>query len=134
MDVAAGVLNFDSDGLGHEMAEACLENLRKEFRGDDWGNNGPGVITRVLKNLCTTRQVSSTVQHSVIRICNWQCPEVLAQRELVSCVSLRFMSVLEHYFVRFLHLSWFLLSPLKLPVKVCLKLLRAEFVKRKSCG
>lgn len=60
--MAAGVLNFDSDGLGHEMAEACLENLRKEFRGDDWGNNGPGVITRVLKKLCKARQVGSTVQ------------------------------------------------------------------------
>jgi len=59
----------------------------------------------------------------------------VAQRELVSCVSVRFVTVLAHYFVRFLHLSWFLPSPLKLPVKVCLKILRAEFVKRnKSCG
>ena len=57
-DVAAGVLNFDSDGLGHEMAEACLDNLRKEFRGNDWGNNGPGVITRVLKKFCRTKHVS----------------------------------------------------------------------------
>ncbi|KAJ9587820.1 hypothetical protein L9F63_018744 [Diploptera punctata] len=56
-DVAAGVLNFESDGLGHEMAEACIENLRKEFRGNDWGNNGPGVITRVLKKICKTRHV-----------------------------------------------------------------------------
>lgn len=56
-DVAAGVLNFHSEGLGHEMAEACLDNLRSEFRGDDWGNNGPGVITRVLKKLCKARRV-----------------------------------------------------------------------------
>jgi len=39
------------------MAEACLDNLRNEFRGDDWGNNGPGVITRVLKKLCRSQQV-----------------------------------------------------------------------------
>jgi hypothetical protein len=24
------------------------------YRGDDWGNNGPGVITRILKNRCYT--------------------------------------------------------------------------------
>ncbi|PNF39914.1 hypothetical protein B7P43_G17240 [Cryptotermes secundus] len=56
-DVAAGVLNFGSEGLGQMMAEACLDNLRSEFRGDDWGNNGPGVITRVLKKLCKAQQV-----------------------------------------------------------------------------
>jgi hypothetical protein len=42
------------------MAEACLDNLRSEFRGDDWGNNGPGVITRVLKKLCKVQQVGAS--------------------------------------------------------------------------
>lgn len=26
--------------------------FRDSFDGDDWGNNGPGVITRVLKKIC----------------------------------------------------------------------------------
>jgi hypothetical protein len=60
---------------------------------------------------------------------------IVAQRALGRGVSLRFMSILVHYFVRFLHLSWFFLSPLKLSVKVCLKVLCAEFVQRnKSSG
>lgn len=35
----------------------CIEDLRKNFRGDNWGNNGPGVITRVLQKLCGTKNV-----------------------------------------------------------------------------
>lgn len=35
-----------------------LLNLSREFQssfdGDDWGNNGPGVITRVLQKICQT--------------------------------------------------------------------------------
>lgn len=44
--VAAGVLSFAPDGLGHQFAEICLDDLRKHFNGHDWGYNGPGVITR----------------------------------------------------------------------------------------
>ncbi|XP_072381532.1 lactosylceramide 4-alpha-galactosyltransferase-like [Diabrotica undecimpunctata] len=51
-DVAAGVISFDPDGKGHIMAEKCLNDLKKNFNGKDWGNNGPGVITRLLVNLC----------------------------------------------------------------------------------
>ncbi|XP_067005166.2 lactosylceramide 4-alpha-galactosyltransferase isoform X1 [Anabrus simplex] len=56
-DVAAGVLNFAHDGVGHEMVTACLEDLRTQFRGDSWGHNGPGVITRVLRQVCGVRKV-----------------------------------------------------------------------------
>ena len=130
-DVAAGVLSFDSDGFGHEMAEACLENLRKEFRGDDWGNNGPGVITRVLKKLCKARQVGSTVQHSLIQICNGQCPE---GRSSASTWSLRVSKLHVCPCPSFCPFPWFLLSPRQLPVKVCQKVLRVEFVQRnQSC-
>ncbi|CAG9865108.1 unnamed protein product [Phyllotreta striolata] len=51
-NVAAGVLSFDSTGKGHEMAEKCVDDLKHNFNGHDWGNNGPGVITRLLKSLC----------------------------------------------------------------------------------
>lgn len=45
-NVAAGVLSFGPDGHGHELAERCLNDLKNHFNGHDWGNNGPGVITR----------------------------------------------------------------------------------------
>lgn len=54
-DVAAGVLGFNSSQLGRRMADACIRDLKKNFRGDDWGNNGPGVITRTLQKMCSTK-------------------------------------------------------------------------------
>ncbi|XP_011301363.1 lactosylceramide 4-alpha-galactosyltransferase isoform X2 [Fopius arisanus] len=54
-DVAAGVLGFGMSGLGRRIADACLRDLKKNFRGDVWGNNGPGVITRTLQKLCATK-------------------------------------------------------------------------------
>ncbi|RZC37848.1 Gb3 synth and/or Gly transf sug domain containing protein, partial [Asbolus verrucosus] len=51
-NVAAGVLSFSSEGTGHELAKLCLEDLRDNFRGSDWGYNGPGVITRLLRRIC----------------------------------------------------------------------------------
>ncbi|XP_055593862.1 lactosylceramide 4-alpha-galactosyltransferase-like [Uranotaenia lowii] len=55
--VAAGVLNFESEGHGHQLAEMCLRDLLINFNGQDWGNNGPGVITRVLKRVCSTQSI-----------------------------------------------------------------------------
>lgn len=57
-DVAAGVLSFSHDGVGHEMAWQCVRDLRRNFRGYDWGSNGPGIITRLLKRVCSTEDVS----------------------------------------------------------------------------
>lgn len=54
-DVAAGVLSFGTTGLGRRMADACLRDLKTNFRGDVWGNNGPGVITRTLQKICATK-------------------------------------------------------------------------------
>ncbi|XP_053695406.1 lactosylceramide 4-alpha-galactosyltransferase [Sabethes cyaneus] len=52
--VAAGVINFEHTGHGRELAEMCVRDLLINFNGQDWGNNGPGVITRVLKQVCGT--------------------------------------------------------------------------------
>lgn len=46
--VAAGVLSFGHDGRGHKWARQALEDLKINFNGNHWGNNGPGVITRYL--------------------------------------------------------------------------------------
>ncbi|XP_001600253.1 lactosylceramide 4-alpha-galactosyltransferase isoform X1 [Nasonia vitripennis] len=52
MDVAAGVIGFGATGLGRRVANACLRDLMRNFRGNLWGNNGPGVITRTLQKFC----------------------------------------------------------------------------------
>lgn len=45
--VAAGVLSFSNDEKGHSFATACLHDLKSSYRYNDWGHNGPGVITRL---------------------------------------------------------------------------------------
>ncbi|KAG7189715.1 hypothetical protein KM043_017383 [Ampulex compressa] len=54
-NVAAGVIGFDVTGMGRQVANACLRDLKKNFRGYIWGNNGPGVITRTLQKFCSTK-------------------------------------------------------------------------------
>jgi lactosylceramide 4-alpha-galactosyltransferase len=52
------VLSFASDGIGHAVADSCVEELRTNFRGDIWVHNGPGLITRVLLKICKCSRVS----------------------------------------------------------------------------
>lgn len=33
-----------------------FSEFERNFDGDDWGTNGPGVITRVLQNVCHTKK------------------------------------------------------------------------------
>lgn len=54
-DVAAGVIGFGMDNLGRRVADACVRDLKRNFKGNVWGNNGPGVITRILQKLCDTK-------------------------------------------------------------------------------
>ncbi|CAK1596552.1 unnamed protein product [Parnassius mnemosyne] len=56
--VATGALAFSRDKIGRRIAAATIREIQTNFRGDDWGHNGPGVITRVLKKMCTTSNVS----------------------------------------------------------------------------
>ena len=65
-DVAAGVMGFGMDDLGRRVAEACLRDLKRNFRGNVWGNNGPGVITRILQKLCATQYVSQILKRIYI--------------------------------------------------------------------
>ncbi|XP_050298941.1 lactosylceramide 4-alpha-galactosyltransferase-like [Anthonomus grandis grandis] len=55
--VAAGILSFNYTGIGHEYATDCLEDLKYNFKGSDWGWNGPGTVTRLLKRLCNVNKV-----------------------------------------------------------------------------
>ncbi|CAG9785959.1 unnamed protein product [Diatraea saccharalis] len=52
--VAAGAMAFSRDSLGRSVAEATVRDIIRNYRGDVWGHNGPGVITRVLKEMCST--------------------------------------------------------------------------------
>ncbi|EDV99385.1 lactosylceramide 4-alpha-galactosyltransferase [Drosophila grimshawi] len=56
--LAAGVMSLAPTGFGHEIAEACLRDFQQNFDGSDWGNNGPGVITRVAQHICGTKDIS----------------------------------------------------------------------------
>ncbi|XP_017024672.1 lactosylceramide 4-alpha-galactosyltransferase [Drosophila kikkawai] len=55
--LAAGVMSLAATGFGHEIAESCLRDLQLNFDGKDWGNNGPGVITRVAQKICGTKDI-----------------------------------------------------------------------------
>ncbi|RZC35541.1 lactosylceramide 4-alpha-galactosyltransferase, partial [Asbolus verrucosus] len=52
--VAAGVVSFTQKGMGHHLATLCLKDLEFNFNGKKWGNNGPGVITRLSRFICAT--------------------------------------------------------------------------------
>lgn len=56
--IAAGVMGFDLTPLGRRVADACIRDLKTNYRGNIWGNNGPGVITRTLQKICSTEHVS----------------------------------------------------------------------------
>lgn len=56
--VAAGVLNFAHHGIGKTIAMQCLLDFQDNFSPYKWGNNGPGVITRVLQSICETKNIS----------------------------------------------------------------------------
>lgn len=57
--MAAGIIGFDASMIGRRMANECIQEIRSNFRGDIWSHNGPGVITRILKKICSTKNVST---------------------------------------------------------------------------
>lgn len=61
--LAAGVMSLSHAGFGHEMAESCLRDFQQNFDGGDWGNNGPGVITRVVQRICGTHDIALMIEN-----------------------------------------------------------------------
>jgi len=57
-EMANGAFNFDMDAVGRRAADLCLMDIQKNFNGQIWVQNGPGVILRVLQTLCGTNRVS----------------------------------------------------------------------------
>ncbi|XP_028141312.2 lactosylceramide 4-alpha-galactosyltransferase [Diabrotica virgifera virgifera] len=68
VDLGSAALSFSPDGIGHELAEQCLEDLRQSFDGNAWATNGPGVITRVLKKHCNVTQASDWVDKKCVGV------------------------------------------------------------------
>ena len=54
INVAAGVMSFSHN---HELSWLTIKDLSNDFRGYNWGWNGPGVITRALTKYCKTCKV-----------------------------------------------------------------------------
>ncbi|VVC41759.1 Nucleotide-diphospho-sugar transferases,Glycosyltransferase, DXD sugar-binding [Cinara cedri] len=52
--IASLVLNFDVDDIGKTIANIAINDFVDNYRGNDWGYNGPGVITRALQKMCNT--------------------------------------------------------------------------------
>ncbi|KAH8335424.1 hypothetical protein KR074_001590, partial [Drosophila pseudoananassae] len=51
------VIKIAATTKGHNIAKQFVYDLRKNFNGSMWANNGPGVVTRVTKKLCQTEDV-----------------------------------------------------------------------------
>ncbi|XP_034474391.1 lactosylceramide 4-alpha-galactosyltransferase-like [Drosophila innubila] len=60
--VAIGVVSLSPTGFGHEFAASCLRDFQLNFDGSDWGNNGPGVITRVAQRICDTKNITMMLE------------------------------------------------------------------------
>ncbi|KAJ6647401.1 Lactosylceramide 4-alpha-galactosyltransferase [Pseudolycoriella hygida] len=52
--IGCGVLHFDNDKLGRQIADNCLRFMATHFNGKTFIDNGPLVITRTLEKLCKT--------------------------------------------------------------------------------
>jgi lactosylceramide 4-alpha-galactosyltransferase len=58
--LSACVLSFASEGIGHRVAEMCVNEILTDFRGDSWNHNGPDLVTKVFKEVCGVDEVSTT--------------------------------------------------------------------------
>nr|CAD7413276.1 unnamed protein product [Timema cristinae] len=55
--VGSSVMRFTADGPGHQVTGALLEEIRTDFRGDQWAHNGPIIVTKVIQQLCGTNSI-----------------------------------------------------------------------------
>lgn len=63
--VASLVLNFDVDKIGRAVANTSINDFASNYCNNDWGYNGPGVITRTLKKICGTNLVSKLKEKKI---------------------------------------------------------------------
>jgi hypothetical protein len=56
--MASGALNFDMDTDGRRAIDLIVKDVKKNFNGKVWQNNGPLVVHRALQFMCKTKDVS----------------------------------------------------------------------------
>ena len=56
--LGSSVIKMSSENTGHRLAEICIQQLAKDFRGDVWSHNGPQRITDGLLELCNVHKVT----------------------------------------------------------------------------
>ncbi|KAL5284220.1 hypothetical protein ACFFRR_006475 [Megaselia abdita] len=57
--IANGVMNYESKGFGHYIADSIFKDLVANYKGDVWAHNGPLCVTRILANkICKTWSTS----------------------------------------------------------------------------
>ncbi|KAI9577820.1 hypothetical protein GQX74_011007 [Glossina fuscipes] len=56
--LAAGVMNTVPDGFGHEISKLYVSNFVRNFKGNNSGNHGPGVINRAMRKVCDTETIA----------------------------------------------------------------------------
>ncbi|XP_008548391.1 lactosylceramide 4-alpha-galactosyltransferase [Microplitis demolitor] len=61
--IASCVMSFGSTEIGRKIADACIHDLKNNFRGDVWRNNGPDVITRILHKICQADNIANMIDN-----------------------------------------------------------------------
>ncbi|CAG9806665.1 unnamed protein product [Chironomus riparius] len=59
--VANGIMRLDTH-KGRTLAEMFIKYMTENYDADEWGTNGPIVITKVLSEICKTESISEMVE------------------------------------------------------------------------
>ncbi|XP_070505104.1 lactosylceramide 4-alpha-galactosyltransferase-like [Chironomus tepperi] len=62
--VAVGIIHMEGK-TGHEIARMCLNDLKRNFNGKKWANNGPFVLTRVLYEICKSKDIQRMIYENI---------------------------------------------------------------------
>ncbi|KAF5269635.1 hypothetical protein FQR65_LT05974 [Abscondita terminalis] len=52
------IMRVDISDVGKNFTNLCLEDLRNNFIGTQWGDTGPLVVTKILKKMCNLNNVT----------------------------------------------------------------------------
>ena len=63
--LAAGVLRFQRN---HPILQEFLYYMRDKFDGEDWGANGPKLVTEVMKQFCSTDELNKMTPETCLGI------------------------------------------------------------------
>ena len=64
--INCAILHMEGEA-GHEIAAMCLNDLKRNFSTKMWEQNGPLVITRVLYEICGTKDIRKMIYGDVCK-------------------------------------------------------------------